>query len=89
MESKNSPPPEKISYDLVHSHYWLSGWVGGQLKQEWSIPLVHMFHTLGTLKNAANRKKMGKEPEERLSAEGQIMGLPTAWSPPLLGKKNR
>ena len=57
-----------ISYDLVHSHYWLSGWVGGQLKQEWSIPLVHMFHTLGTLKNAANRKKMEKEPKERLSA---------------------
>jgi D-inositol-3-phosphate glycosyltransferase len=76
---------EKISYDLVHSHYWLSGWVGGQLKHEWGVPLVHMFHTLGTLKNAANRKKIGKEPEERLSAEGQIMGFadglvaPTPW----------
>jgi len=75
----------KISYDLVHSHYWLSGWVGGQLKQEWAVPLVHMFHTLGTLKNAANRKKIGKEPKERLSAEGQIMGFadglvaPTPW----------
>ncbi len=74
-----------ISYDLVHSHYWLSGWVGGRLKQEWSVPLVHMFHTLGTLKNAANRKRTGKEPKQRLSVEGQIMdfadGLvaPTPW----------
>lgn len=75
----------RTSYDLVHSHYWLSGWVGGQLKQEWSVPLVHMFHTLGALKNAANRKEMGREPKRRLSVEGQIMGFadglvaPTPW----------
>lgn len=75
----------RISYDLVHSHYWLSGWVGGQLKGEWSVPVVHMFHTLGALKNAANRKEMGKEPKRRLSVEGQIMGFadrliaPSPW----------
>ncbi len=76
---------ERISYDLVHSHYWLSGWVGGQLKREWSIPLVHMFHTLGALKNAVKRKKGEKEPGRRLVIEGQIMGLadclvaPSPW----------
>jgi D-inositol-3-phosphate glycosyltransferase len=76
---------EKISYDLVHSHYWLSGWVGGQLKRQWSIPLVHMFHTLGALKNAANRKKGEKEPGGRLAVEGQIMDFadclvaPSPW----------
>ncbi len=76
---------EKISYDLVHSHYWLSGWVGGQLKQEWSAPLVHMFHTLGALKNATRQKEMGKEPKQRLSVEGQITGFadglvaPSPW----------
>jgi D-inositol-3-phosphate glycosyltransferase len=75
----------RISYDLVHSHYWLSGWVGGQLKREWAVPLVHMFHTLGALKNAANRREMGKEPKRRLSIEGQIMGFadrliaPSPW----------
>lgn len=63
----------RVSYDLVHSHYWLSGWAGGRLKQEWALPLVHMFHTLGTLKNAANRKKQEKEPRGRLVIEGQIM----------------
>ena len=76
---------EKISYDLVHSHYWLSGWVGGQLKRQWSIPLVHMFHTLGALKNAVNRKKEKKEPQGRLAIEGQIMDFadclvaPSPW----------
>ena len=75
----------RISYDLVHSHYWLSGWVGGQLKREWAVPLVHMFHTLGALKNAANRKEMGKEPRRRVSVEGKIMGFadrliaPSPW----------
>lgn len=62
-----------IAYDLVHSHYWLSGWVGGQLKREWSIPLVHMFHTLGVLKNSVNREKGEKESGERLKVEEQIM----------------
>jgi len=75
----------RISYDLVHSHYWLSGWVGGQLKRRWSIPLVHMFHTLGTLKNAAHRRKEEKEPKGRLKIEEQIMHLadkmvaPSPW----------
>ena len=56
----------RLKYDLMHSHYWLSGWVGSQLKQQWSIPLVHMFHTLGTLKNFVLRGKREKEPEKRL-----------------------
>lgn len=39
-----------ISYDLIHSHYWLSGLAGLSLRQEWNIPLVQMFHTLGEMK---------------------------------------
>src|SRR5947208_15765986 len=38
---------EGRSYDLVHSHYWLSGWVGQALKTAWQVPHVIMFHTLG------------------------------------------
>jgi D-inositol-3-phosphate glycosyltransferase len=40
-------------YDIVFSHYWLSGWVGDYLRRWWSVPHVTMFHTLGALKNAS------------------------------------
>jgi len=76
---------KNIAYDLVHSHYWLSGWVGGQLKREWSIPLVHMFHTLGVLKNSVSRRRGEKESGGRLKVEEQIMGYadfviaPSPW----------
>jgi D-inositol-3-phosphate glycosyltransferase len=41
---------ENIAYHLVHSHYWLSGLAGLNLREEWGVPLVHMFHTLGEMK---------------------------------------
>ena len=37
-------------YALVHSHYWLSGWVGLQLQARWGLPLVHTYHSLGAVK---------------------------------------
>ncbi len=40
-------------YDIVFSHYWLSGWVGDYLRRWWGVPHVTMFHTLGALKNAS------------------------------------
>ena len=40
-------------YDLVHSHYWLSGQVGWLAKERWGVPLVHTAHTLAKVKNAA------------------------------------
>jgi D-inositol-3-phosphate glycosyltransferase len=64
---------ERVSYDLIHSHYWLSGRVGEFLKEKWSVPLVHMFHTLGVLKNTLNRRKAEMEPEERIAVEKGIM----------------
>jgi D-inositol-3-phosphate glycosyltransferase len=63
----------KITYDLIHSHYWLSGWVGERLKRRWSVPLVHMFHTLGVLKNNARKGARDREPQGRLKAEQEIM----------------
>ncbi|NWF54158.1 MAG: glycosyltransferase [Syntrophaceae bacterium] len=60
------------SYDLIHSHYWLSGWVGGRLKKLWSVPLVHMFHTLGVLKNTAGKGGKEMEPPNRLRVEKEI-----------------
>lgn len=42
---------EGLRYDVVHSHYWLSGWVSNLLKRYWNAPTVHIFHTLAHLKN--------------------------------------
>lgn len=39
-----------LPYTLVHSHYWLSGWVGLQLQARFGIPLVHTYHSLGAVK---------------------------------------
>jgi D-inositol-3-phosphate glycosyltransferase len=60
-------------YDLVHSHYWLSGWVGQALKHRWEVPHVIMFHTLAEAKNRAHPDE--REPDyrvtgERLAAQG-------------------
>src|SRR6185436_8928833 len=40
-------------YDIVHSHYWLSGQVGWLARDRWAVPLVHTAHTLAAVKNAA------------------------------------
>src|SRR6266480_7901279 len=45
---------EKIHYDVLHSHYWLSGAAAMQLAQRWDIPHITMFHTLAHLKQLAN-----------------------------------
>ena len=63
---------ERVRYDLVHSHYWLSGLAGLDLARRWDVPLVHMFHTLGAIKNAVARGSNDTEPEERLAAEIRI-----------------
>jgi len=44
---------ERREYRLVHSHYWLSGWVARRAVQRWSVPWVHSFHTLARTKSAA------------------------------------
>ena len=53
---------EGVRYDLVHSHYWLSGLAGLDLARRWDVPLVHMFHTLGAIKNAVARGSSDTEP---------------------------
>jgi D-inositol-3-phosphate glycosyltransferase len=61
-----------VRYDLVHSHYWLSGLAGLRLAPRWDVPLIHMFHTLGAIKNAVARGSGDTEPAERLDAEIRI-----------------
>lgn len=64
---------EGNSYELIHSHYWVSGHVGERLKRHWGIPWVHMFHTLGALKNTASRSSGDGEPKTRLRVEEEII----------------
>ena len=42
---------EHLSYDLIYSHYWLSGWAAHELRAQWRAPVAQMFHTLGRMKN--------------------------------------
>jgi len=59
---------ERESYDLVYSHYWLSGLVGEEMKHKFNLPLVHIYHTLAFLKERALREE-SKEHKGRIEAE--------------------
>jgi len=60
-----------LHYDLIHSHYWLSGRAGKWIQRWWNIPHVTMFHTVGAAKNAI---AVGEhEPELRLEAEKELV----------------
>ncbi len=43
---------DRRSYEVVHSHYWLSGWAGVLVKEALHVPLANSFHTLGRIKDA-------------------------------------
>ena len=59
-----------LAYDLIHSHYWLSGWVGQALKARWNVPHVTMFHTLAEAKNRAHPDE--REPDYRIAGERHV-----------------
>jgi D-inositol-3-phosphate glycosyltransferase len=60
-------------YDIVHSHYWLSGWVGRATKEIWGVPLVASFHTLGKVKNYSLARGELPEPPDRLAGEEAVI----------------
>lgn len=64
---------ESRNYDLVHSHYWMSGWVGRSTKEIWGVPLVASFHTLGKVKDFSRGTGERPEPIERLSGEVRVI----------------
>jgi D-inositol-3-phosphate glycosyltransferase len=61
---------EGAAYDMVHSHYWMSGGVATRLAARWRVPHVAMFHTLGEVKNRARASE--HEPASRIDAERAI-----------------
>jgi D-inositol-3-phosphate glycosyltransferase len=60
-------------YDVVHSHYWLSGQVGWLARDRWSVPLIHTAHTLAKVKNAALAEGDRPEPRARVIGEEQVV----------------
>jgi D-inositol-3-phosphate glycosyltransferase len=61
-------------YDLVHSHYWLSGQVGWLAKDRWGVPLVHTAHTLAKVKNRKLADGDTPEPAARVTGEELVVG---------------
>jgi D-inositol-3-phosphate glycosyltransferase len=59
-------------YDLVHSHYWLSGQVGWLAADRWRVPLVHTMHTMGKVKNRSLAHGDTPEPAGRVAGEEQV-----------------
>jgi D-inositol-3-phosphate glycosyltransferase len=66
-------PSRHSPYDLVHSHYWLSGWVGSRAKRIWGVPLVTSFHTLGMVKDSAMPAPAAREPVSRVHGEQRLV----------------
>jgi len=59
-------------YDVIHSHYWLSGQVGWLARERWGVPLVHSAHTLARVKNALLAAGDDPEPMARIIGEDQV-----------------
>jgi len=66
LEARSGP------YDLIHSHYWISGAAALELRRHWAVPLVHMYHTLGFIKNRVARGREERERSVRLRWEGEM-----------------
>jgi len=60
-------------FDVIHSHYWLSGHVGRGARSRWGVPLVHSAHTLGKVKNAHRGPGEALEPAVRILGEQRIV----------------
>jgi D-inositol-3-phosphate glycosyltransferase len=63
-----------IRYDIIHSHYWMSGIAADSLSEAWGgTPILHMFHTLGEMKNRIARSEDEREGQYRIDGEKQVL----------------
>lgn len=60
-------------FDLIHSHYWLSGQVGWLASERWDVPLVHSMHTMAKVKNLELANGDRLEPQVRVIGEEQVV----------------
>ena len=64
-----------LHYDLIHSHYWMSGLAARDLKAAWDVPIIHMFHTLGLMKQRVAHLPGEAEGDYRLEGEREVLRL--------------
>jgi D-inositol-3-phosphate glycosyltransferase len=64
---------KEIQYDLIHSHYWMSGIAAKQLQASWNVPIVQMFHTLGKMKNRIAQTPQEMEGDYRINGEQEVI----------------
>ena len=62
-----------LSYDLIHSHYWLSGRLALLFRDRWGVPMVSTFHTLAQLKNRVAETASEREQAVRFEIERRTM----------------
>lgn len=63
-----------VRYDVVHAHYWLSGWAAHLVKRYWDAPFLQMFHTTAHMKNAVAATG-DKESDLRARTERRLLSL--------------
>lgn len=70
------PSGHECTYDVIHTHYWLSGLAAVEAAHSWVAPIVHSSHSLGR----AAEPSPGAEPEpaRRLGAEARVLGAAAA-----------
>ena len=67
---------ENLHYDLIHSHYWLSCLAAEKLKTYWGeMPVIHMFHTLGHMKNRIATSASERATDARLAGESHVLTI--------------
>ena len=66
------------NYDVIHSHYWLSGKVAMPAAKELGIPLVHTMHTMARVKNLNLAEGETPEPMIRVQGETQVVAAANA-----------
>jgi len=66
---------KRLTYDLIHSHYWMSGVTAEELRNAWGTPIVHMFHTLGVMKQRVARTPGEVEGDYRLKGERRVLEI--------------
>ena len=71
MEHQRGKPND--FYDIIHSHYWISGQLGWMISERTGVPLVHTMHTMAKVKNQALAEGDTPEPLIRALGEEQIV----------------
>lgn len=69
LEALEDLPPVQV----VHTHYWLSGWAGLLVKNRIGVPMANSFHTLGRIKDLTKRRDDPRSSLQRIAAEEEVI----------------